>query len=130
MKKYYLAIGIILCSLSTLTFAANEPELNVKISAIKNNNPYYLCIYGMGCLNMRTTTQKNFPMEEGTLANINKFVITDMSNRKMYTQTNVTSCSATAKPGQQVTIQGKLIVKNNVPQIENLHCVYTNKTVA
>ncbi len=122
MKKLIAVIlSLVLCS---PVFAADFAKLNIKISNPVKENKYFLCLYGIGCLSIRAGNNgKVFPVMPTTdMGNIQKIVITDVSNMSMHLQSNDKSCNVVVNKNQRLTITGQLVVKNNKPYINRLHC--------
>jgi hypothetical protein len=104
-------------------FASEHAQLNIKISNPVKENKYFLCLYSIGCLSIRAGNHgKVFPVIPTDIGNIQKIVITDVSNMRMHMQPSVKSCNVVIKPDQKLTISGQLIVKNSTPYINNLRC--------
>ena len=121
MKK--IIAGILSIMLMSSCFAESAAKLNIRISGPAKSNPYYLCLYGIGCLSIKAGMQgKTFGISTFDMGNIIKVVITDSRTMKMYTQTSPASCNVTVDNGHSLTITGKLIVKQSKPYISGLRC--------
>jgi hypothetical protein len=125
MMRYIIFVFV---SLLSLTSAFADPvKLSIKVSGLVANKPYFLCLYGAGCYNMRAS-EKNivFPLHSHVLPNLKRVFVADMSTKKMYAQPISDSCKAAlannkASPSK-ITILGKLNVNDSSAKIENLRC--------
>lgn len=126
MKKILIAVlGLVMMS---SVYADDFAKLSIKISAPVKNNSYFLCLYGVGCLNATSGSRgKEFGISPFDMGNITKIVITDSNTMRMYEQPNPDSCNVTVKSDQKLTITGTLQVKNATPYISNLQCRITQK---
>jgi hypothetical protein len=122
MKKALIAL--LTLALSSPIHAGDFAKLSVKISDPVKENKYFLCLYGIGCLSIRAGNRgKEFPVMPTTdIGNIQKMVVTDVSNMSMHMQASDKSCAVVVNKNQHLTISGQLVVKNSVPYIQNLHC--------
>lgn len=104
-------------------FASDHANLNIKISNPVSENKYFLCLYSIGCLSIKAGNHgKVFHVMPTDIGNIRKIVIADVSNMQMHLQPSAKSCNIKVDKDQKLTITGQLIVKNNTPYINNLHC--------
>ena len=103
---------------------ANSPKLSIHITGVNQAKQYYLCIYGVGCLNMRASNQLNtYDIAPMNMGNITKLVVTNLENRQMYPQAiNDTSCNVTVGKNQKIIISGHLNLENDKPSLTNIHC--------
>lgn len=129
MKK--LLITVLGLALMNSVYADDFAKLSIKISAPAKNNTYYLCLYGVGCLNATSGSRgKEFGVTPFDMGNITKIVITDSRTMRMYEQPNPASCNVTVKDNQKLTITGQLEVRNDKPYVSHLQCTVTGKTTA
>jgi len=118
-----MLIIAVTCFFQPTYAASSNPQLNIKISGVSNKHYYYLCIYGVGCLNMKTANQgKFYPIIPMDLGNIKKLVITDIRTMQMYPQPVNKSCNIQVKSDQKVTISGHVTIINNSPVLDQLNC--------
>lgn len=119
MKKI---IAVMLTILATSAFA-DTAHLKIKVSNPTKDNKYFLCLYGVGCLSMRAGNDgKAFPIGTIDVGNIQRVVITDVSDMSISTQPTHESCRVKLNSEQTLTISGHLTSKNNKPYIDNLRC--------
>lgn len=122
MKKLLAMLSCLL--LSSSVFAADYAMVKVHIADPIKENKYFICLYNVGCLSIRAGDNgKVFPMMAQDIGNIEKFVITDVSdNMRMYTTPSNNSCDVQVNGGQTLTVSGQLVVTSAGPTIKNLHC--------
>lgn len=123
MKKFIASI--LAMAMFSPVFAADTAKLSIRISNPVKENKYFLCLYGIGCLSIRAGNHgKVYPIMASTdLGNIQKMVVTDVTDMQMHAQPTSKSCEIVLQKNQRVTITGQLVVKNKTPYINNLHCV-------
>lgn len=118
MKKKTMMIGCLL--LLNSAYAADEPNLHMKISGdIKNT--YYLCVSNAGCVNLAAGTEgKKFPMTPG---DVNYIFMTNAANVRMYPQPLPNSCQVELNNNQTLVVSGKVAkAANDDIYIKELHC--------
>jgi hypothetical protein len=121
IKKYIFSF--LLMTLSCGAVAADQAQLKIKIANAIQENKYFLCLYGVGCLSIHAGNQgKVFAVNPIDMNNIKKVGIANITSRALSLQPNDASCQIPLQANQSVTITGKLVVKHNTPQIEHLHC--------
>jgi hypothetical protein len=104
--------------------ADNLAKLRLNISGIQRQQPHFLCIYGVGCLNLLSyNLQKTLNIYASDMTNVKKVVIADMKSKRMYFQPLAESCNVTLKENQTITIMGTLISNTSNPYIADMHCV-------
>lgn len=107
-------------------FAGDAAQLRIHVADPIKENKYFLCIYNVGCLSIRAAADgKIFPLQPMNLGNVTKFVVTDVTTMRIYEQEAPKSCDAHVTDNQKVTISGDLVIRNNVPHINNLSCSIT-----
>ena len=122
MKKMIFSFALFIFSLTT--HAENQARLNIKINDSTPGNKHFLCLYGIGCLSIHAGNRgKVFPINPIDMNNIRKVAIADLQSRKLHLQLNDPSCQVDVHANQTVTVAGELVVKNNVRQINHLHCL-------
>lgn len=120
MKK---VIATILSMIATHACATDLAHIKISVNNPTKQNKYFLCVYGVGCLSIRAGDEgKRFPIAPMDVANIQKFVITDVSDMSMSAQPSHESCQVKVDTDQTLTISGQLTMKNNKPYIDNLRC--------
>ena len=120
MKKI-LAV-ILSVALMTSSFAYDFAKIKIRVST-PAKSPYYLCLYGIGCLAMDANTRsKTFGISSFDMGNILKVVITDGRTMLIYMQPSPASCNVNVDAGHQLTISGTLIEKQSGPYISGLRC--------
>lgn len=118
MKK--LLVAILSLVLMTSAFA-DDAKLRMKISGPINNNRYFLCVTGIGCVSILAGDKgKIFPLDPGT---IQKIFTVDASNMSVHQQGLPASCNVNVNDNQTLTVSGTLVQQGNGHvQISNLHC--------
>lgn len=122
MKKIILALLAMVLVSPAIT---NAGRLKLSISGTSSsNNRYYLCVYGLGCINMRlaTATGKEYPIMETQMWNMKKLVVANGANMRVYRQPNSGSCKVNVGDNQRMTMYGQLSVRNNTPYLSNVRC--------
>lgn len=125
MKKLLLAV------LALMVFCTNSyaegPKLKIKISG-STKNDYFLCLYNIGCISMKIANDKShaYPISANDIQNLNKVVIANINNKRIYKQSLANSCNVKVNENQNITIYGQLTTKNAAPYINNLHCTISN----
>lgn len=121
MKKLLAALCMLL--LSNSIFAADVAMVKVHIADPIAENKYFICLYNVGCLSIRAGDNgKAFPMMPQDIGNIEKFVVTDVTDMSMYTTPSNNSCNVQVNAGQTLTVSGQLVVAKSGPVIKNLRC--------
>lgn len=122
MKKVILALLTMILISPAIT---NAGKLKLSISGTSSsNNRYYLCVYGLGCINMQlaTATGKEYPIMETQMWNMKKLVLANGANMRVYKQGMSSSCKVNVSGDQRITMYGQLTVRNNTPYLSNVHC--------
>ena len=121
MKK--LILSILALTLSSGLFAADFAKVKIRITNPVHENKYFLCLYNVGCMSINAGNRgRQFPMMAQDIGNIEKFVVTDVTDMSMHMTTSNNSCNVQVSGGQTLTISGQLEMVNSQPIIKNLHC--------
>lgn len=118
MKKLLVAVISLVLATSAI---ADEAKLRMKISGPINNNRYFLCVSGIGCVSMLHGNKgKAFPLETGTVTRI--FAV-DAGNMSMHFQPLPASCNVNVGGNQTLMVSGNLVRNaNGNVKIGNMHC--------
>jgi hypothetical protein len=105
------------------------PTANIRlvISGGSHENPYYLCLPGVGCLSI-AAGQKGQVFKMMTPFYIDRLYISDIANQRIYSAEAPTSCLRDIALKQTVTIKGNLVTApKNALSIENLSCSVSSR---
>ena len=104
------------------TFAAPDAvKVRVNISGAPNDNRYFLCMRGVGCLSIKAAQRgKVFPVFRST--QMSQLFIKDISKMRLSPQGLPASCMGTVEPNKTVTISGSIANEGGKVRVSGLRC--------
>jgi hypothetical protein len=122
MKRFLFSL-LCLSLIHTAAYAEDYAKLSIHIADPVKTNKYFLCVYGVGCLSIKKGNQGvSYVIPPMDVGNIEKFVITNGDNMQVFMQPTDKSCDVKVSNGQKLTISGQMVVHNDTPSINKLHC--------
>jgi len=121
MKKLIgVTACILLTSLSSIA-KADDASLHIKVSGTNQNNTYFLCVDGVGCVSMFEADHgRSYPLSPGQ---IERIYMVNRTNLRTYFQPLPASCNVTINAHQTLVVKGKVVKgTNDSAHIDHLEC--------
>lgn len=122
MKKLLaLVVGLVMMSSA---FADNFAKLRVKIGGATNDNRYFLCVGGTGCVSIAAGNKGQvYPIDSGKIEHV---YASDISTLRLSDQELPKSCQIIVKNDQTLTVTGRIVNEskgnNRGVRISDLDC--------
>lgn len=117
MKKLLVLIIGLVCFSSVFA----DATLRMKIAGPINDNRYFLCVTGVGCVSIFNGNKGHtYPLQAGEVSRI---YTVNASNMSFRLQGMPSSCNVTVKDNQTLTVSGRLVEgPNKMYSMSDLRC--------